>query len=160
MRWEPAHRIDPRAMQVWKIHGVIKTAVLAMVLGIPTVAALLFFHWPGWVTVIPAVIIALYGTLEILVLPELLLKRWRYEVTEEEIDLQRGVWLIKRTVVPLARVQHLDTRQGIIMRRYGLAGVAVSTAAGEHEIPALSVEVADELRDIIAQRARVYENEL
>jgi len=131
-----------------------------VLLGISGAVALMVFHWPGWVPVIPAVIVLLYGTLEIGVLPELLWKHWRYEVSEEEVDLQRGIWLIKRTLIPLARVQHVDTRQGLIMRRYGLASVAISTAAGVHEIPALSVEVADELRDKISRLARTHENEL
>jgi len=46
------------------------------------------------------------------------------------------------------------------MRRFGLASVTISTAAGVHEIPALSIEVADELRDKISRLARTYENEL
>ncbi|MFA7467366.1 MAG: PH domain-containing protein [Desulfotomaculaceae bacterium] len=160
MRTEPAERLDPRALQVWIISGVIKTTVLAVMLGGSAAVALMFFHWPGWVPVIPSVVVMLYGTLEIGVLPELLWKHWHYEVSEEEVDLQRGIWLIKRTLIPLARVQHVDTRQGIIMRRYNLASVAISTAAGVHEIPALSVEVADELRDKISRLARTYENEL
>ncbi|HBX24444.1 MAG TPA: hypothetical protein DEF34_12565 [Desulfotomaculum sp.] len=160
MRSEPAERIDPRALRVWIINGTIKTIVLAVVLGISAAVALMVFHWPGWVPVIPAVIVLLYGTLEIGVLPELRWKYWRYEVSEEEVDLQRGIWLLKRTLLPLARVQHVDTRQGLIMRRYGLASVAISTAAGVHEIPALSVEVADELRDKISRLARTHENEL
>ena len=160
MRTEPAERIDPRALRVWMISGAIKTTVLAVVLGVTVAVALVVFQWPGWVPVIPAAVILLYGALEIAILPELLWKHWRYEVSEEEVDLQRGIWLIRRTLVPLARVQHVDTRQGIIMRRYNLAGVTISTAAGVHEIPALAVETADELRDRISRLARTYENEL
>lgn len=160
MRTEPAERIDPRALRVWIINGTIKTILLAVLLGMSAAVALMVFHWPGWLPVIPAVFIVLYGALDIGVLPELRWKQWRYEVSEEEVDLKRGIWLIKRTLIPLARVQHVDTRQGIIMRRFGLASVTISTAAGVHEIPALSIEVADELRDKISRLARTYENEL
>ena len=40
------------------------------------------------------------------------------------------------------------------------AQVTVSTAAGNHEIPGLLVEDADELRDLIATQARLAQEDL
>lgn len=156
----PADRIDPRALKVWLIHGLIKTFLLVIILGIPTVVLIKFFSWPQWVAFITTIIVIGYGVPAAFFLPRLQWRRWRYEVREEEIDLQRGVFFIRRTIIPMARVQHVDTRQGVVMRLYGLAGVAISTAAGVHEIPALSVEAADELRHRISRLARVTDSEL
>ena len=77
--------------------------------------------------------------------------RDRYEIRPDEIDLQRGILWIERTLVPLARIQHVDTRQGPVQRRFGLSTVVFYTAAGPNQIPELSTQVAAEVRDRIAE---------
>ena len=94
------------------------------------------------------------------VLPNIRYVRWRYEVGEHELDIMRGIFWRKRFVIPFIRVQNTDTKQGPIMRSFGLAQVTVSTAAGEHEIPGLEVEEADALRDVIATQARLAQEDL
>jgi membrane protein YdbS with pleckstrin-like domain len=61
---------------------------------------------------------------------------------------------IGRTLVPLARIQHVDTRSGPLQRRFGLATVVFYTAAGANSIPELSAPVAAEARDRIAELTR------
>ena len=87
-------------------------------------------------------------------------RRWRYEVREQEIELQHGVLFITRTLVPMVRVQHVDTQQGPLLRKYQLATVTISTAATVHEIPALPIEEAEELRVYISQLARVADEDV
>ncbi|MTI87019.1 MAG: hypothetical protein FH748_03515 [Balneolaceae bacterium] len=82
--------------------------------------------------------------------PRIRWRRWRYEVSEKEIDLLRGIIIKKRTLVPINRVQHVDTIQGPIDKRYKISSVAISTAATTHEIPALDDETADDLRNKIS----------
>ncbi len=90
--------------------------------------------------------------------PEIRYRRWRWEVTEVEVRLQHGLFIIERTVIPMVRIQHVDTSQGPIMRAFGLSEVKVSTAAGSHSIPALADEDAAMLRDRIAVLARVTDD--
>lgn len=155
MRSEPGERIDLRIIQVWRISGLLRALLLGAVA--LALAALLdkFFNWPQWLSGLPPAAAVAYGGLEITMLPRLRWERWRYQVNDEEIYLQRGVWFIKRTLIPMTRIQYVDTAQGVLMRHYGLAAVNVSTAAGTHQIPALAEEAADELRDRIASLARV-----
>ncbi|HET7270775.1 MAG TPA: PH domain-containing protein [Rubrobacter sp.] len=82
--------------------------------------------------------------------PGLRWRRWRYEIRPDEVDLQRGILWISRTLVPLARIQHVDTRQGPLQRRFGLSTVVFHTAAGANHIPELATPVAEEARDRIA----------
>lgn len=89
-----------------------------------------------------------------LVLPELRWRRWRYEIREGEVDLQHGVLWVVRTLVPFARIQHVDTRSGPLQRRFGLATVVFYTAAGPNRIPELSAPVAAEVRERIAALTR------
>lgn len=160
MRSEPSERIDRRIVQVWRISGLLKAlAIGAVGIGLALLLVKLF-HWPDWMPTLPVAAVVIYGGLEVTVLPQLRWERWRYQVSSEEIYLQRGVWFIKRTLIPMTRIQHVDTVQGILMRRYGLAAVNASTAAGTHQIPALSEEAADELRDRIAGLARVSNDDI
>ena len=90
--------------------------------------------------------------------PELLWRHWRYEIGDTEVDLQHGWLTVTRTLIPLTRVQHVDTRRGPLQRRFGLASVVLFTAAGASEIPALADAVADAARDRIAALANVQED--
>jgi uncharacterized protein len=91
------------------------------------------------------------------VVPELRWRRWRYEIRPDEVDLQRGIFWISRTLVPLARIQHVDTRQGPLQRRFGLSTVVLYTAAGPNQIPELSTPVAERARDRIAELTREHD---
>ncbi len=94
-----------------------------------------------------ALAVAIVG---VVVVPGMRVRRWRWEVREEEIDLRRGAFTVVRTLVPMRRVQHVDTRRTPVARLFGLASVVVHTAAGTNEIPALTEADAAEIRDRIA----------
>ena len=86
--------------------------------------------------------------------PELRWRRWRWEVREHEIDIRHGTLAVTRTLVPMLRVQHVDTTRGLLQQWLGLATVVFHTAAGANEIPALTVAEAGHVRDRIAELAR------
>jgi len=87
------------------------------------------------------------------VVPRLRMARFRFEVREDEIDLRHGIVIETRTLVPMVRVQHVDTRRTPVSRYFGLAAVAFHTAAGPTEIPALREADAAAIRDRIADLA-------
>lgn len=90
----------------------------------------------------------------IFVFPRIRWSRWRYDVTEQGVDMYRGIFVLKRTVVPVNRIQHVDTKQGPIYRKFGLSSISISTAATTHEIPALDDETAAHLRAMISDLVR------
>ncbi len=155
----PHKRISNKALTVWRISGVIKAFI-----GWSVTAVALFllhiFDAPSWISVILIVLAVIFPCLHILVFPVLRWRSWRYEVREEEIELEEGIFIKTRTLVPMVRVQHVDTRQGPILRRYKLASVVVHTAATSHEIPALEETEAEELRFFISKLARVAEEDV
>ena len=55
--------------------------------------------------------------------------------------------------MPWVRVQHVDTRRGVLEQALHLATVVVHTAAGAHHIPLLAEREADALRERIARTA-------
>lgn len=156
---EPQKRISERALTVWKISACLFSLIVWVIAG-GLVAVTMLFDWPFWVIAAALLIAVVYSYLFIILLPSLRWKRWRYEVREQEIELQYGVFIIKRTLIPMIRVQHVDTQQGPLLRKYMLATVTISTAATVHEIPALDMEEAEGLRNSISRLARVADEDV
>ena len=86
--------------------------------------------------------------------PSLRWRHWRWEVRPEAIDIRRGTFTIRRTVVPMLRVQHVDTTRGPVEQSLAHATGVVHTPPGSPSIPLLRVADAAELRDRIADLAR------
>lgn len=153
------HKITPRAIRVWQWGNSIGNLFYFI---IPAGYAL-FFGLEGhhfWMVVSLTTLFLLIWILSIVWMPYLTWKNWRYAVDEKEIDLKRGVFIKTRTLIPLSRVQHVDTRQGPLLRWYGLSSVTISTAATTHEIPALDAVIADRVRRQISTFARLAEDDV
>ncbi|RST74051.1 hypothetical protein D4T97_010205 [Siminovitchia acidinfaciens] len=155
----PSRRISQRGLKVWRITGALNSLALWLVVAIAG-GLTYFFDWPIWITVSGAGLVFIITILSIFIIPSIRWKRWRYEVTEHELELQYGVFFIHRTLVPMVRVQHVDTSQGPILKKYDLATVSISTAATVHEIPAVDIHEAEELRRSISALARVAEDDV
>jgi membrane protein YdbS with pleckstrin-like domain len=154
LKAEPADRLDPRAKLLWRLTGALQAAPILV--GGAFGSYVLF--WRAEVS-FPLAVLPVLGALGlaallVFVLPSLLWRRWRYEIRPLEVDLQRGLVRVTRTLVPMARVQHVDTRRGPLQRRLGLSTVVFYTAAGPNEIPQLASGRAAEVRDRIAELTR------
>jgi membrane protein YdbS with pleckstrin-like domain len=62
--------------------------------------------------------------------------------------------VVRRTLIPMTRVQHVDTQRTPLSDLFDLRSVTVHTAAGSHSIPALREGDAAAIRDRIALLAR------
>jgi membrane protein YdbS with pleckstrin-like domain len=158
MKAIPGEQLDPRARTVWRIGGVLAVGAVALALT-PVAVALVWFDVVAWwwvvgvaVPVIAAALVAVYW------IADLNWRQWRYEVGSEEVDLQYGVLTVTRTLIPMARIQHVDTRRSPLQRRFGLASVVLYTAAGANEIPALADPIAASVRDRIADLANTRDD--
>lgn len=149
MKSGPSERLDPRARTIWRINNALWAAPMLAVGGIAAYFIRLggspFYLW-----ILPAVAVLALSFVSVVVTPSLRWRMWRYEIRDDEVDLQRGIFRITRTLVPLARIQHVDTQNGPLQRRYGLATVVFYTAAGANQIPELSAPVAADVRERIA----------
>jgi membrane protein YdbS with pleckstrin-like domain len=158
MRPEPTRRIDPKAVKVWQLGGWIN-ALFSTLIFAAVLWAAIYFKWPWFIPSITGMLVVLQFVIEVTMLPKIRWKRWKYEVSELDIELHHGIIIRRRTVIPMVRIQHVDTKQGPLLRKYNLASVTFSTAAGIHEIPAVSTENAEELRDRIGELARVSDED-
>ena len=158
MRPLPANQLDPRVKNVWRLNDALWICLIcASTLGCLQVLRIApnLVNLANILTVAGVAAWAVLLVIWLAVLPPIRYMRWRYEITDDYLDIARGIFWRKRFVVPFIRVQNTDTRQGPILRAFGLATVTVSTAAGEHAIPGLDAQVADKLRDQAAELARL-----
>ncbi|MBJ7441467.1 MAG: PH domain-containing protein [Sphingopyxis sp.] len=77
----------------------------------------------------------------------------------EQVAIRRGFWKPKLTLLPHASVQSVDLKSDFILRPLGLAtlvfGVPGGSSLASHEIPAIPLATARDLRDrILTARAR------
>ena len=151
-RPEPSRRLPRRIRTVWRLEAAGRWGGIA--LGALVIATALGDDLPAPLPSLLWIVPLAGALLELTVIPELRWRRWRFEVRDEELDLRRGTFTVVRTLVPMARVQHVDTRRGLLDQALGLTGVVVHTAAGTTAIPGLLDHDALDLRDRIATLAR------
>ncbi len=151
MRAEPEKRLDPRAKLLWRLTGALQAVLILAGGAFGSYVLARRVEVPIYLTVLLVLAAVAVAILLVFVLPPLRWRRWRYEIRPLEVDLQRGLLRVTRTLVPMARVQHVDTRRGPLQRRLGLSTVIFYTAAGPNEIPQLAQKTAAEVRDRIAE---------
>jgi membrane protein YdbS with pleckstrin-like domain len=172
MRALPTRKLDKRITRVWRLSALANMLIWALIFLLPvgivwltlggtgetehrTATEVLGLVFLGLLALFVAAFIVF-----VVILPKIRWIQWSFEVLDEEIDIHKGIFWRKRIIIPLIRVQNVDTRQGPIMRANGLASFTVATAAGEHEIPGLEVAEADALRDHVAILARIAQEDV
>jgi membrane protein YdbS with pleckstrin-like domain len=97
--------------------------------------------------------------------------RWEYElrwyiVTDRSLRIRRGVWNVEELTMTFANVQEIRVTSGPVQGYLGLADVEVSSAGGSvsqhdgqtksHKAVFEGVDNAEEIRDLISERVRIY----
>jgi len=157
---EPREKLSKHVVRVWIIRETIENVIGLTILGI---LLYLDYHfswkaWIGWILIglVPVSIVMMVWSW---IMSFLLYKNWRYDVSEEFLQLKMGVILEKNYLVPMTKIQSVATEQGPLLRKYGLCSVTVDTMGSSHSIPALHKEDAIELRNQIARYAKIKEVE-
>jgi uncharacterized protein len=149
---EPARPLAPEALRMFAVEALGAAVPLA---GAAIALALVLVG--GALGVALCVLAAAVAVAAVVLVPRIRLARFRFEVREDEIDLRHGIVAETRTLVPMARVQHVDMRRTALSRPFGLAAVVFHTAAGANAIPALRDADAAVIRDQIADLAKTPE---
>lgn len=142
----PAHRVSPRAVAYWTVSALVGDAVL--VVG-ALVAWLVIPGVPGWVGLV-VLVVAVAAVAHVVLMPRIRYRVHRWEVDDIAVHTREG-WIGRESrIAPLSRVQTVDSRQGALMRVYGLASITVTTAsaAGPITIDCLDDDTA---RQVVAR---------
>lgn len=136
----PAHRVSPRAIGFWTVSALLGDAVL--VVG-ALVAWLVVPGAPGWVGLL-VLLLAAAAVAHVVLMPRIRYRVHRWEVTDTAVHTRAG-WIGRETrIAPISRVQTVDSRQGALMRMFGLASITVTTAsaAGPITVDCLDTDTA------------------
>jgi membrane protein YdbS with pleckstrin-like domain len=158
----PANRVDPSARWLWAAEGLVVTLVavaVVVVLGI-----VLPDDAPGWLHVLLTVLRALLVPLALVAV--VIEPLWRYrvhrwEVTEDAVYTLEG-WLTRTwRIVPISRIQTVDTTRGPLQQLLGLTSIRVRTAshAGSTSIEQLRAPLAAAVAHDLGLRANQVRDE-
>ncbi|MHC3438269.1 PH domain-containing protein [Natrialbaceae archaeon A-gly3] len=141
--------LNPRIRLLW----VAQAAIFAIVLGV-VLAGIdrQLYSLPAAVLVGVAALVFFLGAAYAV----RLYAKWRFELQDDALYLERGVITFVETAVPFVRVQHVDTQFGPIERALGLSSVVVYTAGSRNadvRVPGLTPERARKLQDTLRDLA-------
>ena len=158
----PAHRVDPAARWLWALQGAVLAAVLAaavvgLSLAVPADA-------PRWLDLLVAA--ARWLLVPVALVLVVLQPLWRFrvhrwEVTADAVYTLEG-WLTRTwRIVPVSRIQTVDTTRGPLQQLLGLTSVSVRTAshAGSTSIEQLPAAVAGAVAHDLGLRANAVRDE-
>src|SRR4051794_31472149 len=119
---EPSRRLSSQARWVWALQqvGLWGALTVAGVIVADNVDAAGPWSW-----LVPLCGLLVCGS----TVPLLRWSRWRWDIRDEGIDIRHGTLTVRRTLIPWVRVQHVDTRRGLLEQNLGLSTVIVHTAA-------------------------------
>ena len=135
-------RLPARVIRYWRwraFYGSLPLVVL--LIGLATVVP-----WgPWWVRwgIVGVVVVLVAGCMT--VLPPIRYRVFWYATSPTEIDIQHGIIFIKRSVVPMHRVQSLRTERGPVADHYRVTNLKIRTAGGSVSLRGLDRDEADEL---------------
>lgn len=92
----------------------------------------------------------IFAIIFISIFPYFKYKYWFFELREEELYLERGVFTKVKTTAPYCRIQHIDISQSISERFLNLSKLVVYTAGtrgADLVIPGLPLYYAEEIKE-------------
>lgn len=141
-------RLDRKAITMWRISSVFSGAMF-------TAAALAaeLVIGPPWQTGLVAFLLGLGTLFHAVLVPPMRYRAWGYWLRDIDLYLRHGILFRTTSIIPHARIQHVDTKHGPIDRWLGLSEVVVYTAGTRGaiiSIPGLAADTAESLRDRLA----------
>lgn len=140
----PAHQVSPRAKTWWTVRAALRWAPLIVVV---TVVVAVIPDVPWIVAVLVFLLLAAAAAAHLIVMPRFRYAFHRWEVNQVAVYSQAG-WITRtRVLIPVSRVQVIDTVAGPLERAFGLSTVTVTTAssAGTVRISGLPKETAQSI---------------
>ncbi|GGB94352.1 PH domain-containing protein [Staphylococcus nepalensis] len=146
--------MHPSGKTVIRLSSLISVAVFIIILAIVSVVNQAWLHLISskmmfWIWIVGTVIILIILIMGCLIIPIYRYKIFRYKLVNQEVTVRNGLWFINVVNIPLFRIQNVDTHEGIIMRKYNLTSLTLSTAGGNTEIKLIDKNKAYALKQAI-----------
>jgi membrane protein YdbS with pleckstrin-like domain len=150
----PLQPLERGQLHAMRLSAAVFWSIAAVASVIPSWALSGEFDWlPIWAA---PLVLVLGGLWSVAFAAPRRWARWGWAFTGKELHVASG-WLTQRhTIVPAARVQHIDVTQGPVERMFGVATLVLHTAGTDNSavhLPGITRAAAEEIRDAI--RAKV-----
>ena len=95
-------------------------------------------------------LLAVLAGAHVVLMPRIRSRVHRWEVSDTAVHTREG-WIGRESrIAPISRVQTVDSRQGALMRLFGLASITVTTASAAGPITIEGLD-ADTAREVVAR---------
>ncbi len=133
-------RVSKRAKVLWTI-----TRLIFMLVAVGFTAIL---------TSNPIILISVAAVLLLfaIIYPQVEYIQWSYCITDDRIEIKKGIIWRSHTIVPVGRIQHVESSNGVLQRMFRLSTVKIYTAGGMHRIENLSNDTAEEICALLQQQ--------
>lgn len=82
-------------------------------------------------------------------------KQWRYTITNDKIEFTEGIYFKRTVLIPIIRIQHIQLNQGPINKFFKLCNITIFTAGGQHKIPNIEMEKAEEISEYLKELIKI-----
>lgn len=118
--------LGPSSLQIRRVRVLIETIVVTLVAVVAVLLVSRFTDWtlPWWLVVGLVVV----NTVASFWWASAEHRRWGWHLSDDLLEVQRGVVVDKVSLVPRSRIQNVTTSVGPLQRRFGLLTLTVHTA--------------------------------
>jgi hypothetical protein len=149
------HRLSRRVIAYWRWRWLLSLLPALLLLA----ALAIVIPWgDAWIRWSAFIVLAAAGFIGVVFLPPIRYRVFWYAISPTEIDIQHGIVFIKRSVIPMNRVQSLRVERGPIADRYRMSTLRISTAASTLSVSGLDRPEADAVCTRISQLADVADD--
>ena len=159
-------KLHPGARWLFRVRAYVAMIALIAISAsfiFPLIVLLLFSN-PANILII--VILSSVSLMVIVIISEIYARLsyrfWKYELTPNELKLERGIIWKKYSAIPYERVQNVDIYRGILARIIGFSTLNIQTAGyhatgragavSEGHIPAVSIAGAEKIREFLIKK--------
>jgi len=132
-------------------NGLLIFLVFIIVLMIHLFAESTFENWHFAIVYIALFVFSILS----FVLVQLGFERKAYLLREHDVIYKTGYIIQKMTVIPQNRIQHIEIREGVLLRLFKLSKLVIYTAGGnasDLSISGINPEVAKQLKEFISKK--------
>jgi membrane protein YdbS with pleckstrin-like domain len=148
-------RLSRRVISYWRWRWLLSLLPALLLLA----ALAIVIPWgDAWLRWSAFLVLAVAAFVALIILPPIRYRVFWYAISPTEIDIQHGIIFIKRSVIPMNRVQSMRVERGPIADHFQMSTLRISTAASTLSVSGLGRPEADEVCTRISQLADVADD--
>ncbi|VYT64637.1 PH domain-containing protein [Clostridium tertium] len=151
-------KLNEKAIKSWVISRIFGTVILTIILIVIRIFLFKIIDNYAEINLIITtimIIIILISLLTSFINPIFEYKQWKYKITEDKIEFTEGIYFVRRVIIPIVRIQHIQLNQGPINKFLKLYDITIFTAGGQHKIPNIQAERAEEISEYLKNTVKL-----